>query len=86
MTQVTYNRLQPDERRAAILQAAIRLAESDGWLKLSRDIAQSSPNMGERLFSAHRFTSSIFCTDFAISKRARCIPSVRTFHQSSKGA
>lgn len=47
----TYSRLQPDERRAAILQAAIRLAESDGWLSLSRDAVATAAGVSPGLVS-----------------------------------
>lgn len=55
----TYNRLQPDERRAAILQAAIRLAESDGWLALSRDAVATAAGVSPGLVSWYFLATSL---------------------------
>ena len=56
---MTYSRLQPDERRAAILQAAVQLAESDGWLTLTRDNVAQAAGVSPGLVSWYYLATSL---------------------------
>lgn len=55
----TDRRLAPDDRRAAILQAAIRLSVRDGYLTLNRESAAAEAGVSPALISHYFLHTSL---------------------------